>query len=140
MQFARDQFFAGTGFTPHQDCRVGIGDLVDHRANVLYRFGISEQRTPLRGLYFDTTTQQLIFAPQLDRLERVLNNQTEVVKFEGFGDVIVCTALHRLYGQTFRAMRGDDYDERSVNGILVFALNLVEKLEAADSRKVYVEQ
>ena len=94
----------------------------------------------MRGLYFDTTTQQLIFAAQLDGLERVLNDQTQVVKLERFRNVIVGAALHRLHGQTFRTVRGDDDDERSFGGALVFALNLLEKFETADSRKVYIEQ
>jgi hypothetical protein len=52
MQLARNEFLPGSRFTAHQDRRIRVGNLLDHRPHVLHRLGISEQRAALRSLDF----------------------------------------------------------------------------------------
>src|SRR6266852_4086126 len=84
VKFPGHQLFAGSRLAAYQHCRIGVGDLFDHRAHVLHRRGITEQRPALRSLDLNATTERTILAPQLDGFESVLDHQAEIVQLERF--------------------------------------------------------
>ena len=67
----------------------------------------------------------------------VLYNQAEIVEFERLGKVVVGAGFDCFDGHAFRAVRGNDDHEWA---IAVGAFEFAEKIEAAHSGKVYIEQ
>src|SRR6185503_11858312 len=97
----------------------------------------TDECASLRTFNLDAPAERIILTAELNCFGSVLYDEPEIVELERLRQVVVGAGFNGFDGHSLRAMRGDDDHERAV---AVSGFDFAEKIEAAHSREVDIEQ
>ncbi|ALC15448.1 hypothetical protein DSOUD_0660 [Desulfuromonas soudanensis] len=131
-----DQLLAGAALPLNQDgAGIAAGDLFHHgQYGVHVAVGADDVADAVLARLLGT--QVLHLALELAGFESLFDDDGELVEIEGLVDVVVGPHAHRLDGGLKNA-EGGHHDD---GGLLLHLLDPLEDLEAADSRKLDIEE
>ena len=121
---ARDHLLAGPALAADQDVRLAVGHLPDQLEDALHRRAVADD-----GAIALAVPQLAAQAPVLAReqllLERLLDDDADLVDLEGLGDVVVGAFLHRA-DRRLGAREGGDHDDDRLGRDLVRRAQQIE--------------
>ena len=107
-----DQFFSGAAFTPNQNRRVAVADLIDIVKHLSHARIFADNVAKLIFI-FKGRFKIGVFFGQLFLFRGVTDDELEVLHIERLGNIIVCTFLHGLNGGFGGGITGHHNNRRS---------------------------